>query len=263
MFYTIYKTTNKINGKIYIGKHQTKNLDDGYKGSGKHLWGAIKKYGIENFEKEILFIFDNETEMNIKEAEIVNEDFVKENTNYNLCPGGKGGWGYVNSSGLRTKGHTKEMYKRQSETLKSKPKSYFNNPNKINAIKKAHREGKIKYDTFTGKQHTKETKIKIGLKTSQNIGDKNSQYGTIWITNGKDNKKIKYDSVIPENWHNGRTYVPIFNDISICAECRQRYDDLYWLDAYQKSNVSIVRFVNEIYPYNRASFYKMKSRLGF
>jgi len=104
MHYTVYKITNKVNGKIYIGKHQTKDLNDGYMGSGKRLTLAIEKYGIENFEKEILFVFDNEIEMNEKEAELVSEEFVKKDTNYNLCPGGKGGWGYVNSSGknLRT-----------------------------------------------------------------------------------------------------------------------------------------------------------------
>ena len=37
MFYTIYKTTNKISDKVYIGKHQTKDLEDGYLGSGKML----------------------------------------------------------------------------------------------------------------------------------------------------------------------------------------------------------------------------------
>ena len=30
MKYTIYQITNNLNGKIYIGKHQTKDLDDGY-----------------------------------------------------------------------------------------------------------------------------------------------------------------------------------------------------------------------------------------
>ena len=84
MFYTVYKITNKINGKYYIGKHQTTNLDDGYMGSGKLLKLAIKKYGIDNFTKEILFVFDNEQEMNDKEKELV----VVSEESYNLCEGG-------------------------------------------------------------------------------------------------------------------------------------------------------------------------------
>lgn len=86
----VYKITNLINGKIYIGKHQTKDLDDGYMGSGKLLKQAIKKYGVENFKKDILFFCESKEEMDSKEKEIVE---VGPHT-YNLCEGGKGGFGY-------------------------------------------------------------------------------------------------------------------------------------------------------------------------
>lgn len=90
-YYTIYKTTNKIDGKYYIGKHQTSNIDDSYLGSGKALVKAIKKYGRNNFYKEVLFVFDNELDMNNKEKEIVDEDFVNSRNTYNLTIGGEGG----------------------------------------------------------------------------------------------------------------------------------------------------------------------------
>lgn len=118
MHYTVYKITNNINGKIYIGKHQTKNLNDSYMGSGKILLQSIEKYGVENFKKEILFQFDNEADMNAKEAEIVTEEFCLREDTYNLCPGGNGGFGYINNAGIskfKGKNHTVETKKIISE----------------------------------------------------------------------------------------------------------------------------------------------------
>ena len=63
MKYLIYKTTNLINGKYYIGKHETDDINDDYLGSGIALLAAIKKYGRENFTKEVLYVFDSEQEM--------------------------------------------------------------------------------------------------------------------------------------------------------------------------------------------------------
>lgn len=96
-FYTIYKIINKINGKYYIGKHITKNLSDDYMGSGKLIKKAIKKYGIENFEKQIIKIYDNEHDMNIAESLLVD---LSDKNSYNLQPGGKGSWQYINENNL-------------------------------------------------------------------------------------------------------------------------------------------------------------------
>ena len=91
MFYTIYETTNVCNGKKYIGKHITKDLSDGYMGSGIYLKKAIKKYGKDNFIKKTLFVYDNVEDMNQKESELVNEELIVDSEYYNISLGGYGG----------------------------------------------------------------------------------------------------------------------------------------------------------------------------
>lgn len=101
--YIVYKTTNKINGKYYVGVHRTiKGEYDGYIGNGivnsytrhnrKGLHSAVRKYGYENFERETLFSYPDTDEGKSlafeKEGEIVTREFVKDKGNYNLCIGG-------------------------------------------------------------------------------------------------------------------------------------------------------------------------------
>ena len=75
-YHFIYKITNKLNNKFYIGAHSTNNLNDGYMGSGKMIHLAIKKYGIENFKKEILEYCPNQNKLFERENEIVNKDLI-------------------------------------------------------------------------------------------------------------------------------------------------------------------------------------------
>ena len=74
-------------------------------GSGKRLKHAQNKYGVENFVKEILFVFDTFEKMDAKEAELVTEEFCRQPTNYNIAPGGfGGGFRYINTTGLNLYG---------------------------------------------------------------------------------------------------------------------------------------------------------------
>lgn len=90
--YYIYRITNKINGKTYIGQHKYKKLNDNYMGSGKLLWRAYRKYGFENFEKEILYsrIQYKETVDAMERFAIAKERALGK-AEYNIADGGNGG----------------------------------------------------------------------------------------------------------------------------------------------------------------------------
>lgn len=101
MKHIVYCTTCKVNGKIYIGVHKTKNPDifDGYVGNGLSVgWtiknphtafqNAVKKYGYSQFYRTILHVYDTAEEAYNKEAEIVNIEFIKRRDNYNIALGG-------------------------------------------------------------------------------------------------------------------------------------------------------------------------------
>lgn len=89
-YYTVYKITNTVNNMIYIGYHTTTNLNDSYMGSGRYIKEAITEFGIDNFVKEILFVFDNKHDMLQKEKEIVDDVFRRRLDTYNVALGGNG-----------------------------------------------------------------------------------------------------------------------------------------------------------------------------
>lgn len=94
-YHIFYKITNNINNHFYYGVHNTDNINDNYMGSGKRLWYAYKKYGIENFTKEILKYFDTAKEAFEYESEYITEELIKDPNCYNIEGGGKG-WNTLN-----------------------------------------------------------------------------------------------------------------------------------------------------------------------
>jgi hypothetical protein len=199
----IYKTINLINKKYYIGMHSTNNLDDGYIGSGKKLWNSIKKYGKENFKCEILEFLETRKILKEREREIVNSELLNDSMCMNIQLGGGGGFinqEHANKCQLAGGNVHKERMKNDEEYRIKNIKRLSDK------LKCNHKEGKIKYDTFTGKKHSKETKKLISVKNSINQkGEKNSQFGTCWITNGVENRKIKKnDLFLYPDWKLGR-----------------------------------------------------------
>lgn len=204
-FHYIYKTTNTLTGRYYIGMHSTDVIDDGYLGSGKRLRYSVRKYGAENHKREILEFVDTREELKTREAEIVNLDEIAKEECMNLMPGGTGGLTTdLNALKRIRKGASDWMHslwKDPEFVERQRVKS-------SNQFKEYHASGKAKYDTFTGKKHTNETKLKISeAKKDTGMGSSNSQHGTCWVTNEKTNKKIKktlLDQFISEGWRKGR-----------------------------------------------------------
>lgn len=232
MYYTVYKVTNKMNGKVYIGTHKTGNLDDGYMGSGIYLKRAINKDGIENFHKEILFVFDNPEEMFAKEAELVNEDFLAEENTYNLRIGGFGGWDRINNSpdelSYRGKQGAEVLNKKRRDpdferTYIKKLKQHWTEElrtQRSRDIKKDYEEGN-RTPAFLGKKHTEETKRIMSEKSKERLKTpaNNGSYGRFWYHNSISLEQVKcFPEDVPEGFVRGRVPKTVKLN-TICAIC--------------------------------------------
>ena len=174
--------------------HSTDNLEDGYLGSGTYLRNSLRKYGKENHSIEILEFLNSREELAAREREVVSLQEIAKKDCMNLKVGGQGGIDPVmrqqskeKRDWLRENSLTwnSEVSRKVSEGLK---RSYQNRPG-----------------TFTGKSHKPESieKMKIAAE-GRGVGKANTQYGTCWITNEIQNKKIKKSDIIPDGWRLGR-----------------------------------------------------------
>jgi hypothetical protein len=206
-YHYIYKTTCKINNKFYVGRHSTDDLNDGYIGSGKYLKRVIRKYGKENFDVEILEFVETRKDLVNREIEMVNEDLVKDPMCMNLMQGGEGGWhpnvGFC-LPGVARKGRlttNKILHERLQTDLIYRERVLLAISN---GLKKTIEENG---HNWIGKKHTEASKEKMSITASQRIGQKNSQFGTCWITQDSINKKIKKEDLslyLQQGWVKGR-----------------------------------------------------------
>ena len=164
-FNFIYKTTNLINGKIYVGYHCTDNLDDGYIGCGiyctahindsmKGFHNAVRKYGYENFKREILEFCNNLDQLYQREIFWIKEleSHISFEKGYNLALGGNGG--DFGGGGSLKWTEEKKQYHRERGTYKKSRETR----------KKLSISTKKRFEsipgTFTGKTHSVEQREK-------------------------------------------------------------------------------------------------------
>lgn len=205
-FNYIYKITCNVTNRYYIGMHSTDNLNDGYFGSGKRLWFSLNYHGKENHSKDILEYCATRQDLKIREKELVTKELIGEDLCMNLKEGGDGGF---SNEEHRLKFITSDGPKNFAKRVKND--KIFGNKIKetlLNNVRIAHVDGKIKYDTFTGKQHSEKTiELMRDSHKGKHDGKKNSQYNTCWITKDGLNKKVKIENLgeeIKQGWIKGR-----------------------------------------------------------
>ena len=215
MFY-IYRTTNLINGKTYIGQHKfSLGKKDTYMGNGKLIKPALKKYGKENFKKDIIEVVLSQFEANVLEKYYIAKERAKGKGEYNLADGGNniGGWnkGIPASEESKRKNreahlgkkrgpHSEETRKKIGEAQKG-DKNHMYGKTPWNKSKKGVQTAwnKGKPSPMKGKHISEETKMKIsegnkGKPKSEEHKKKISEtvkinnVGKHWFNNGKINK---------------------------------------------------------------------------
>lgn len=213
MLYTVYKTTNQVNGKFYIGVHTTEDPHDSYLGSGRALNRAVQKYGRSSFKKEILFVFDNPDDMYAKEREIVTKAFKRDPSNYNLIEGGTcpAKWiGYEGVIEASRKGTARLLELLKDDEFKSRHRDSL-----IRGVRERERKWSGAGQAWTGpknflgRTHSPVTLEKMRIaRAGQSSGSKNSQFGTAWVCKlGEKPRKVKMRELekwLSEGWERGR-----------------------------------------------------------
>jgi len=230
MYGYIYKITNNINGKIYIGKREKSTFDESYWGSGKCIINSIKKYGKENFSREIIEWCDDRASLCEREKYWIDKMQAKNRLiGYNIADGGNGISLSGSLNGMYGKHHTEEFKQKMSERM-SGENNPAHNPETAEKISKAlmghvpseetrklwsiQRRGKTPYNKGKSGIYSEETLMKmrsakLGKTLSEEhkkkIGNTERAKNLHWYTNGVDNIKCN-EKDKPLDYYRGRTY---------------------------------------------------------
>lgn len=138
MLFFIYQTTNLVNGKIYIGAHKAKTINDSYLGSGDLILKAIKKHGRNSFRRDIVAFFSSNEELYKSEALIINTKFLCRKDIYNTKLGGVGGWNNADPKIILsrfTRTPTMQGKKHRPETIEKMKRSHAGKPSSMKGKK--------------------------------------------------------------------------------------------------------------------------------
>lgn len=202
-YHYIYKTTCQVTGKFYVGMHSTDDLDDGYLGSGKILGYSRAKHGDENHKKEILEFLPDRVALKVREAEVVNEELLADPLCINLKYGGEGGWDHL-SPEIR-----KANAKRNTPFGKVETQEIINGRSKGGRVS-GPQYGRLNIHHATNaasQKHACEKRRQTMRDRGHMQGEKNSQFGTCWVTNGVKPIKIKkehLDEYLANGYRRGR-----------------------------------------------------------
>ena len=125
-----YMVTNNINGKVYVGSHSWdgEGLDPNYYGSGTAITRAVKKYGKENFQVEVLYYYDTIEECRADEERILTEYNVRDCPHSYNIKNGAIGWTSEDMTGEKHPNYGKHLSAEHRQKL-SQAKKGENNPN--------------------------------------------------------------------------------------------------------------------------------------
>ena len=228
-YHYLYKTTNTINKKFYVGIHSTNNLDDGYLGSGRYLKRSVKKYGEENFIVEKLEFFDNREALIGREIDYVNKTFLSDPLCMNLMTGGlcapTSNIGSKRSEESKVKMRDHASNKEANEKLrwleKNDPVWIAKKSDKLRKAKTGKKRPDIKNSEFNfkGLHHTEESKKNISKNLREYFKCSGSKVlGTIWIMKGEESKKTRPEDLndfIAMGWKRGRIIKRNVSDLFI------------------------------------------------